>query len=110
MDDKWTHVYTLYLYNPSTGTSRMCQPADSTRGSSISMIDASTELGATVPNTWYDKSVLEMWIAASGNMYYNPTDVFDMNALVYDDQYVKLNGIPDNGHYITTHEDGGSVL
>jgi len=32
MIDKWTHEYTLYLYNPSTGASRDCHPTDSTRG------------------------------------------------------------------------------
>jgi len=109
MDDIWTHVYELYVYNPSTRESRIDHYTDNTPGSSISGIDASTELQATVPNTWYDKSVLEMWVAASGHTYYNPTDVFDMGTVNPKSQYVEVKGEAVNGHYVTTHEDGGSV-
>lgn len=107
--DRWTHVYTLYLYDPSTRTSRICNPTDSTRGSAISYIDASTELEATIPNTWYDESILEMWIVGSGGTYYNPTDVFNMGTVQIRNHNVEQTGQAVNGHYVTTHEDGGSV-
>ncbi len=110
-DNIWTHQYELYLYNPSNGASLIDYPSDSTPGSSILGIDASTELSATIPNSWYDKTVLEQWIVGSNHMYYNPTDAFSMGVVDprFEVHNVELNGEAVSGHYITTHEDGGNV-
>lgn len=104
------NYYDMYLYNPATRVARENTYSDTDTSTYISFVDASTELGYySLTPAWYDHSTLEMWLAQVGSTFYNPTDVFSMGTVGTENRYVEVSGTSNNGHYITTHDDGSNV-
>lgn len=100
----------IVFYNSATGVTVPFQFTDTTLGTAITYVDASTELYYPSPiPTFRSDSTLEQWIARSSSTYYNPTDVFQSNGRVTNNQYVYVSSSAVSGHYVTSHASGSAV-